>query len=123
MEVGLGTLFLAVFLAETVKNFAKGSANWIGSNGKFLFYDEFTALGLSESATPEAIARQLEAKPEIIEVIEQKVETNPEFIKELFEIIKAQVKNNQGNINKIKAEKIENVFNQPSGTFNFTHKE
>lgn len=121
MEVGLGILLLGVFLSETVKNVAKGSANWIGSNGKSLFYDEFTALGLSESATPEEIIKQLEAKPQMIEVIEQKVESSPDYVKELFEVIKAQIKNNSGNVNNVNAENIENVFNQPTGTFNFTH--
>ena len=121
MDTNFWALFLGAFMAETVKNVAKGSANWIGSNGKSLFYNEFIELGLGESATPEEITKQLKAKPEIIEVIEQKIESSPDYVKELFEEIKAQTKNNSGNINNIKAEKIENVLNQPSGTFNFTH--
>jgi hypothetical protein len=122
MEVGLGTLLLGVFLSETVKNFAKGSANWLGANGKSLFYDEFTALGLSEAAAPEAIAERLEARPEIVETIEQKIAAAPHEVKELLEHLKTQTNKNSVNINNIKAKTIENVINQPTGTFNFTHK-
>ncbi len=119
MDTNFLALLLGTFLAETVKNVAKGSANRLGSNGKSWFYPEFTSLGLSESATPEEIIKQLEAKPEMIEVIQQKVESSPAYVKELFEITKTRIMSNSGNVNNINANKIENVLNQPTGTFNF----
>ena len=121
MDTNFGALVIGTFLAETVKNIAKGSSNWIGENGKSLFYEEFTTLGLNESSTPEEIAKQLEAKPKIAEAIQHKVESSPDYVKELFEVIKSQIKNNSGNVNNVNAENIENVLNQPTGTFNFTH--
>lgn len=120
MEAGLITIFMAVFLAETVKNAAKGSANWLGSNSKSLFYEDFTALNLSETATVEEITKQLEAKPEAVQTIEKKIDASPEYVKELFEKVKTETQNNPIYINNIKAKNIENVFNQPTGTFNFT---
>lgn len=120
MEAGLITIFMAVFLSETVKNAAKGSANWMASNGKSLFYEDFTALNLSETATVEEITKQLEAKPEVAKTIEKKIEESPEYVKELFEKVKTETQNNPIYINTIKAKKIENVFNQPTGTFTFT---
>lgn len=120
MEAGLVTIFMAVFLAETVKNAAKGSANWMASNGKSLFYDEFLTLELSETATVEEITKQLEAKPEAVQTIEKKIDKSPEYVKELFEKVKTETQNNPIYINNIKAKNIENVFYQPSGTFNFT---
>lgn len=120
MEAGLITIFMAVFLSETVKNAAKGSANWMASNGKSLFYEDFTELNLSETATVEEITKQLEAKPEAVQTIEKKIEESPEYVKELFEKVKTETQNNPIYINTIKAKKIENVFNQPTGTFNFT---
>lgn len=111
---------MAVFLSETVKNAAKGSANWMASNGKSLFYEDFTALNLSETATVEEITKQLEAKPEVAKTIEKKIEESPEYVKELFEKVKTETQNNPIYINTIKAKKIENVFNQPTGTFTFT---
>lgn len=120
MAADLMTTFIAVFLAETVKIAAKGSANWLGSNGKSLFYEEFTALNLSEAATVEEITKQLEAKPKAVQTIEKKIDESPEYVKELFEKVKTETQNNPIYINNIKAKKIENVFNQPTGTFNFT---
>ena len=122
MAADLMTNFIAVFLAETVKIAAKGSANWLGSNGKSLFYEELTALNLSETATVEEITKKLEAKPEAVQTIEKKIEESPEYVKELFEKVKTETQNNPIYINNIKAKNIENVFNQPTGTFNFTKK-
>jgi len=120
MDAGLMTNFIAVFLAETVKIAAKGSANWLSSNGNSLFYNEFTAMNLNETATVEEITKQLEAKPEAVQAIEKKIEESPEYVKELFEKVKTETQNNPIYINNIKAKKIENQFNQPTGTFNFT---
>ena len=122
MDTNFMALVLGTFLAETVKNVAKGSANWIASNGNSLFQPEIISLGLSESATPKEIYAKLQAKPEMIQVIEQKIEKSPDDVKALFEATKTQITNSIGNVNNITAENIENIFNQPSGTFNFTHK-
>ena len=122
MDTNFMALVLGTFLAETVKNVAKGSANWIAENGNSLFQTEIISLGLSESATPEEIAEKLKAKPEMIKVIEQKIEEKPDFVKASFEATKTQITNSIGNVNNINAKNIENVLNQPSGTFNFTHK-
>ena len=74
MDEKFTATFLAVFLTETIKNVAKGSANWLKDNGEFLFYSEITQLGLSQSATVEETALQLEAKPEMVKVIQNKVD-------------------------------------------------
>lgn len=111
MEPTFTALLLGVFLSETVKNVAKGSANWIGSNGESLFYSEITSLGLSESATPEEITKQLQAKPEIVRVIEQKVEASPDYVRELLEIVKEQINNDSGVIMNTFAKNIGTVIN------------
>jgi hypothetical protein len=90
MDEKFTATFCAVFLTETIKIAAKGTANWLKDNGEVLFYNEITQLGLNQSATTEELAKQLEAKPEFIEAIQNKVVASPDFVKELFKSVKEQ---------------------------------
>lgn len=121
MEIGLGTLVLGVFLAETVKNIAKGSANWLKDNGKSLFYEEFIQLDLGEFASPEQITKQLEAKPEVIETLQKKIEASPDYVKQLFEEIKQKFEQKLEGKNVINAENIGTVINDSQAPITITN--
>lgn len=121
MDIPLEILFLGVFLAETVKIAAKGSANWIKENGESYFYQEFTKLGISELSKPEQISKQLESKPEIIKVITDKVEQSPDFVKELYEKIKSEIENQYSAKNVIKAKNIGTVINDSQAPITITN--
>ena len=76
-------LFLGVFLSETVKNLAKGSANSLHERaGKYL-EPEFISLNLNAEDSTEEIQRKLEAKPEIKQTILEKLEAKPDLLKEI----------------------------------------
>ncbi len=104
-----------VFLAETVKNVAKGSANALYSNFNLLFYSEITTLGLSEATGVDEIANQLEAKPEMLESIQLKLLAFPKLAEEMSNTIKK----NTRKLNKIQAnnyiEKVDNFTVNQSG--------
>ena len=83
-------LMIGAFLAETVKNIGKGSANSFYENANSRFRDEIIGLKLNESSTAETITKQLEAKPEILESVQRKLDENPEFSKKLRDSYKAR---------------------------------
>lgn len=78
---------IGVFFAETVKNVAKGSANLIYNNFNLLFHSEITTLGLNDSTDAEEITKQLEAKPEILELVRQKLNAFPQLAEEMSKTI------------------------------------
>ena len=59
---------------------------------KFLdiFKPEFQTLGLNETSTTEEVIKQLEARPEVKEVIRQKIETNQNLVTQLTEALSQQ---------------------------------
>jgi len=81
---------IGVFLAETVKNVAKGSANILYNNFNLLFYSEITTLGLNDSTNAEEITKHLEAKPEVLETVRQKLNAHPNLVEEMSKTIKEQ---------------------------------
>jgi hypothetical protein len=90
MGENLWLLFFGIFLAETVKNIAKGSANSLQQNiGSFL-QQEFIALNLNSDETSEEIQRKLDAEPEIKEQIRRKIEENPNLLNQLTEALRKQ---------------------------------
>jgi hypothetical protein len=80
---------IGVFLAETVKNVAKGSANVLYNNFNLLFYSEITTLGLNDSTDAEEITKRLEAKPEVLEIVQQKLNAHPQLAEEMSKTIEA----------------------------------
>jgi hypothetical protein len=121
MDANFTATFCAVFLTETIKNVAKGSANWLKDNGESLFYEEFTQLGLNQSATTEELAKQLEAKPEVIEAIQTKVAASPDFVKELFETVKEQTQKQFDAKNVINAKNVGTIINDSNAPITITN--
>ena len=69
-----------------------------------LFKPEFQTLGLSESSTTEEITEQLEAKPEVKEIIRQKVEANQGLLNETvsaLQLIDSGITINAKNIGQV----------------------
>ena len=83
-------LFLGVFFAETVKNIAKGSANMLQERVSSVLQPEFVALNLNADDTSEQIQRKLEEKPQIKEIIRQKIQAQPDLLDHLIELFKKQ---------------------------------
>ena len=107
---------IGVFLAETVKNVAKGSANLIYNNFNLLFYSEITALDLNDSTSPEQITKQLEAKPEVLETVQQKLNAHPKLAEEMIKTVREQLGNDLRTINaNTYIEKGENITINQSG--------
>ncbi len=121
MDEKFTATFLAVFLTETIKNVAKGSANWLKDNGEFLFYNEITQLSLDEYATVEEIALQLEAKPEMVKVIQNKVDESPDFVKELFETVKEQTQKQFDAKNVVNAKNVGTIINDSNAPTTITN--
>jgi len=87
-------LLIGVFFSETTKNVAKGSANLLQESWKDRLDKQFISLGLDFDDTPAEFQKKLEAKPEILEQVNQTLEANPDIVKELLKIIKEQSANN-----------------------------
>lgn len=109
---------IGVFLAETVKNVAKGSANTLYNNSNLLFYSEIMTLGLNDSLNAEEITRQLEAKPEVLETVRQKLNDHPKLAEEMAKIVNEQ----SGNTRQVTANNyVENTesltINQSGGQY------
>jgi hypothetical protein len=117
----LTATFFAVFLTETIKIAAKGTAVWLKDNGEFLFYNEITQLGLNQSATTEELAKQLEAKPEVIEAIQTKVAASPDFVKELFETVKEQTQKQFNAKNVVNAKNVGTIINDSHAPITITN--
>ena len=81
------------------------------------FRPEFTLLNLNDAQTPEDVRALLEAKPDVAETIQKKVESNPDFLKELLEIIRQQAEDKSSEIT-INADKIGQVIKDNHGTIN-----
>lgn len=121
MDANFTATFCAVFLTETIKNIAKGSANWLKDNGKSLFHEEFTELGLGEFATSEQITKQLESKPQVIEAIQNKVDASPDFVKELFEAVKLQTQKDFEAKNIVNAKNVGTIINDSHAPITITN--
>lgn len=121
MDASFGALLLGTFLAETVKIVAKGTANWVAANGESLFYSEITALGLAETAEPADIAKQLDANPAMMTMIERKIDASPDFVKELFENLKKELENNSAGRNIVQAKNIGTVINEAHSPITITN--
>lgn len=91
-------VFLGVFLSETVKNVAKGSANSLHERVSDYLKPEFISLNLNAEDSTEEIQRKLEAKPEIKQTILEKLEAKPDLFNEITEFLKK----NQGRYIKTK---------------------
>ena len=99
------TGFLALLFQESSKTLAVESVKLalekrhdIKNKVVEFFGPEFTLLNLSEAQTSEEVRALLEAKPNIAETIQKKVESNPDLFNELLEIIKQQAGNNSSQI-------------------------
>lgn len=108
---------VGVFLAETVKNVAKGSANLLYKNFDLLFYSEITELGLNNTSESDFVAKQLEANPKILETVRQKLSAYPELAEEMEKLVQKNNELSQRNItSQIYNEKVEiSSINQSGG--------
>lgn len=77
-----------------------------------LFSTEIISLGLSDSPTSSEISKQLEAKPEIKEIVGKKIAEQQDLVKELVEASK-QIPQAEFNAITINAEKIAQVNIDP----------
>lgn len=80
------SLIIGAFLAETIKNLAKGSAAFISNNAYKIFEPEIISLGLNESSEVEKIIELIEANPEMLESIRRKFNNHPQLGKEAINI-------------------------------------
>ncbi len=81
---------IGVFLAETVKNIAKGSANIVYENFHLFFDNEITALSLSDSINAGEITKRLELQPQILEKVQRKLMSHPTLAEEISKVIKEE---------------------------------
>lgn len=81
-------LFLGVFLSETVKNLAKGSANSLHERVGEYLQPEFISLNLNAEDSAEEIHKKLAAKPEIKQTIFEKLDAKPDLLNEITEFMK-----------------------------------
>lgn len=108
---------IGVFLAETAKNVAKGSANLVYNNFNSIFHSEIIALDLNDSIDAEEITRRLEAKPEVLETVRLKLTAHPEFAEEMSKIvnnsrhISANTYIEKIELNDISLDSLKSIFN------------
>lgn len=120
ITLGAVAAFLAPFFIEAGKTLTVESVKLalekrqdIKDKAIEIFRPELTLLNLNDAQSSEEVKALIEAKPQVAAEIQKKIESNPDLLKALLEIIKQQAGGDSSQIT-INAKNVGQVINNPT---------